>query len=71
VQSATPQALARYWSTGYDWRRCEARLNAVPRFTTGIGGVDVHFLHVRSRRGLASGGGSGRTPSLSPLASSG
>jgi pimeloyl-ACP methyl ester carboxylesterase len=49
VQLATLQALARYWTTDYDWRRCEARLNALPQFTTGIDGVDIHFIHVRSR----------------------
>src|SRR5918997_430705 len=43
VQLATMQALARYWSTEYDWRRCEARLNALPQFTTEIDGVDIHF----------------------------
>jgi pimeloyl-ACP methyl ester carboxylesterase len=48
VQLATVQALARYWAEGYDWRRCEARLNALPQFTTEIDGVDVHFVHVRS-----------------------
>jgi pimeloyl-ACP methyl ester carboxylesterase len=48
VQLATIQALARYWTSGYDWRACEARLNALPQFTTTIDGVDVHFLHVRS-----------------------
>lgn len=48
VQLATIQALARYWATEYDWRPCEARLDALPQFTTGIDGVDVHFLHVRS-----------------------
>jgi pimeloyl-ACP methyl ester carboxylesterase len=49
VQLATLQALARYWTTDYDWRRCEARLNALPQFTTQIDGVDIHFIHVRSR----------------------
>ena len=49
VQLATAQALARYWAQEYDWRRCEARLNALPQFTTEIDGVDVHFLHVRSQ----------------------
>jgi pimeloyl-ACP methyl ester carboxylesterase len=49
VQTATMQALARYWATDYDWRRCEARLNGLPQFTTTIDGVDVHFVHVRSR----------------------
>src|SRR4051795_10801927 len=49
VQLASLQALARYWATEYDWRRCEARLNALPQFTTEIDGVDIHFLHVRSQ----------------------
>ena len=48
VQLATLQELARYWTTEYDWRACEARLNALPQFTTGIDGVDIHFIHVRS-----------------------
>jgi pimeloyl-ACP methyl ester carboxylesterase len=48
VQLATIQELARYWATDYDWRRCEAELNALPMFTTEIDGVDVHFIHVRS-----------------------
>ncbi|TDU87546.1 pimeloyl-ACP methyl ester carboxylesterase [Kribbella voronezhensis] len=49
VQLATAQALARYWARSYDWRRFEAKLNALPQFTTEIDGVDVHFIHVRSR----------------------
>src|SRR6187549_2549163 len=49
VQSATTQELARYWATDYDWRACEARLNALPQFTTEIDGVAIHFIHVRSR----------------------
>ena len=49
VQLATSQALARYWASDYDWRACEARLNALPQFTTQIDGVDIHFIHVRSR----------------------
>jgi pimeloyl-ACP methyl ester carboxylesterase len=49
VQRATIEALARYWATDYDWRRCEARLNALPQFMTEIDGVDIHFIHVRSR----------------------
>jgi pimeloyl-ACP methyl ester carboxylesterase len=49
VQLATLQELARYWATDYDWRRCEARLNALPQFTTEIDGVDIHFIHVKSR----------------------
>src|SRR5262245_31056874 len=48
VQLATTQALAHYWSTEHDWRACEARLNALPQFTTRIDGVDIHFIHVRS-----------------------
>ena len=48
VQLATLQALARYWATDYDLRRVEARLNALPQFTTEIDGLDIHFLHVRS-----------------------
>jgi pimeloyl-ACP methyl ester carboxylesterase len=49
VQRETIRELARYWTSEYDWRRCEARLNALPQFTTAIDGVDVHFIHVRSR----------------------
>jgi pimeloyl-ACP methyl ester carboxylesterase len=49
VQLATARELARYWAAGYDWRRCEAKLNALPQFTTQIGGVDIHFIHVRSQ----------------------
>jgi pimeloyl-ACP methyl ester carboxylesterase len=49
VQLATIQELARYWATDYDWRRCEAKLNALPQFTTEIDGVDIHFIHVKSR----------------------
>ncbi len=49
VQLATLQALCRYWAGGYDVRRAEARLNALPQFTTQIDGVDIHFIHVRSR----------------------
>jgi pimeloyl-ACP methyl ester carboxylesterase len=49
VQLATVQKLARYWVTEYDWRRCEAKLNALPQFTTEIDGVNIHFIHVRSQ----------------------
>jgi pimeloyl-ACP methyl ester carboxylesterase len=49
VQLATMQELARYWATDYDWRKCEEKLNALPQFTTEIDGVDIHFIHVRSR----------------------
>ena len=48
VQLATIQELARYWGTDYDWRKIEARLNALPQFTTEIDGLDIHFIHVRS-----------------------
>jgi pimeloyl-ACP methyl ester carboxylesterase len=48
VQLATIQELTRYWTTGYDWRACEARLNALPQFTTEIDGQNVHFIHVKS-----------------------
>ena len=50
VQLATMQKLARYWATDYDWRRVEARLNALPQFVTTIDGVDIHFIHVRSKQ---------------------
>jgi pimeloyl-ACP methyl ester carboxylesterase len=49
VQLATMQALARYWATEYDWRKLEAKLNALPQFVTEIDGLDIHFLHVRSK----------------------
>ncbi len=49
VPLATMQELARYWATGYDWRRCEEQLNALPHFVTEIDGLDLHFVHVRSR----------------------
>jgi pimeloyl-ACP methyl ester carboxylesterase len=49
VQLATNQELARYWATDYDWRACEARLNALPQFKTEIDGLDIHFIHVKSR----------------------
>jgi pimeloyl-ACP methyl ester carboxylesterase len=49
VQLATIQALAKYWATDYDWRKCEAKLNALPQFITAIDGVDIHFIHVRSK----------------------
>ncbi|HEY6672789.1 MAG TPA: epoxide hydrolase [Solirubrobacterales bacterium] len=48
VQLATIQALSRYWTMDYDWRACEARLNALPQFTTEIDGVEIHFIHVKS-----------------------
>src|SRR5215469_4589571 len=49
VQLATIQELARYWQTEHDWRKVEARLNALPQFTTKIDGIDIHFIHIRSR----------------------
>ena len=49
VQLATIQALARYWATDYDWRKVEARLNGLPQFVTEIDGLDIHFIHVRSK----------------------
>jgi pimeloyl-ACP methyl ester carboxylesterase len=49
VQLTTLQALARYWTTDYDWRKAEAKLNALPQFTTEIDGVTIHFIHVKSR----------------------
>ena len=49
VQLATTQALARYWATEYDWRKIEARMNALPQFLTEIDGLDIHFIHVRSK----------------------
>src|SRR5215213_9145137 len=49
VQLETIQALARYWANAYDWRKCEARLNALPHFMTTIDGLDIHFIHVRSK----------------------
>src|SRR5688572_15159223 len=49
VQLAAMRALATYWTTEYDWRKAEARLNALPQFTTEIDGVKIHFIHVKSR----------------------
>src|SRR5881398_4014378 len=49
VQLATMKNLARYWGTDYDWRKCEAKLNALPHFITEIDGLDIHFIHVRSQ----------------------
>src|SRR3984893_1704388 len=53
VQLATIQELARYWGTEYDFRRFEARLNALPQFITEIDGLDIHFIHVKSPHGQA------------------
>ncbi|MDB6157072.1 MAG: Epoxide hydrolase, partial [Gammaproteobacteria bacterium] len=49
VQLATIQALARYSGTDYDWRKIEAKMNALPQFMTEIDGLDIHFIHVRSK----------------------
>jgi pimeloyl-ACP methyl ester carboxylesterase len=49
VQLTTMQALARYWASDYDWRKCESKLNALPQFMTNIDGLDIHFIHVRSK----------------------
>ena len=49
VQLATTQAIARYWATEYDWRKIEAKMNALPQFITELDGLDIHFIHVRSK----------------------
>ena len=49
VPLAEMQELARYWATDYDWRKAEAKLNALPQFMTNIDGLDIHFIHVRSK----------------------
>src|SRR3954469_964473 len=49
VQLATTQALARYWGTDYDWRKVEARMNSYPQFITEMDGLNIHFIHVRSK----------------------
>src|SRR5688572_22623405 len=49
VQLATMQKLAKYWAKDYDWRKCEAKLNALPQFITQIDGLEIHFIHVRSK----------------------
>ncbi|MFE0509114.1 epoxide hydrolase N-terminal domain-containing protein, partial [Streptomyces sp. NPDC058964] len=49
TQLATVQKLARYWAEEYDWRKVEAKLNSYPQFITEIDGLDIHFLHVRSK----------------------
>ncbi len=49
IQLAKLQELVRYWGTDYDWRKVEAKLNALPQFVTTIDGLDIHFIHVRSR----------------------
>src|SRR3954466_10788571 len=49
VPLALVQKIARYWHAEYDWRKCEARLNAVPQFVTEIDGLDIHFVHARSK----------------------
>jgi hypothetical protein len=54
VQLETMHDLARYWEKDYDWRKLEARLNALPQFTTNIDGLNIHFIHVRSEHENAS-----------------
>jgi Epoxide hydrolase N terminus len=49
VQLETVQQLAQYWGDQYDWRRCETNLNSLPQFVTVIDGLDIHFIHVRSK----------------------
>lgn len=49
VELATMKSLADYWSTKYDWKKIEQKLNSYPQFTTNIDGVDIHFIHVRSK----------------------
>ena len=49
VQLVAMQEIARYWGSDYDWRKCEAKLNALPQFMTEIDGLDIHFIHVRSK----------------------
>jgi pimeloyl-ACP methyl ester carboxylesterase len=53
IQLASMRKLAQYWATGYDWRKVEARLNALPQFVTAIDGLDIHFIHVRSKNSNA------------------
>ncbi|WP_239155607.1 epoxide hydrolase N-terminal domain-containing protein [Amycolatopsis sp. FDAARGOS 1241] len=53
VQLATMHALARYWANEYDWRRCEEKLKTLPHFITEIDGLDIHFIHVRSKHEYA------------------
>jgi pimeloyl-ACP methyl ester carboxylesterase len=53
VQFATMQKLARYWATDYDWRKIESKLNALPQFITEIDGLDIHFIHIRSKHANA------------------
>src|SRR5262249_33183206 len=49
VQLATAQKVARYWGSDYDWRKCEKKLKALPHFVTEINGLDIHFIHVKSK----------------------
>jgi hypothetical protein len=68
VPLAMIQELARYWATEYDWRKCEAALNALPQFVTEVDGLDIHFIHVRSQHEDALPRGSRRTPAGAPSA---
>jgi hypothetical protein len=69
VPLATLQELVRYWQTDYDWRKVEARLNALPQFITEIDGLDIHFIHVRSKHGMPCRSSS-RMAGLAPSSSS-
>src|ERR1041384_6754259 len=53
VPLRTMQSLAKYWGSQYDWKKCEAKLSALPQFTTAINGIDVHFIHVKSKHANA------------------
>ena len=70
VRLALMQGLVRYWGTDYDWRTCEGNLNALPQFMTGIDGLDIHFIHVRSRHEDALPSTPSPSRSRSPSASS-
>ena len=70
VRLAMIQELARYWGTDYDWRKCEGNLNALPNFTTGIDGLDIHYIHVRSQHEDALPSTPSPSRSRSPSASS-
>ena len=70
VRLALMQDLVRYWGTDYDWRTCEGNLNALPQFMTGIDGLDIHFIHVRSQHEDALPSTPSPSRSRSPSASS-
>ena len=70
VRLALRQDLVQYWGTDYDWRTCEGNLNALPQFMTGIDGLDIHFIHVRSQHEDALPSTPSPSRSRSPSASS-